>query len=305
MPSCTSLAQELCAVAYVRVVDEHHGIFASGGHGMCFTSAEAPSSQQFTATDAHWKEGHGTSLVLTRACPNTAKAKEAKWEAYKEKLLKELAALQAQEWVVGYTNGSAKRVRGWMQASLRRRFHNTFTQYSESNTTTRWCAGQHSVQDSVEFSFTDTLLANAPKTMRPLPPWLENIVRGGGTSPPVGTSPMASRGGRDLVQIRWVLSHLNVAGSKAADELACDGRQKHPNNLLPLSKRCRVEWDELGLGPMVEAEELQVTSHMDLGGGGGCLVSEVKLTLVAVGFSTVPTVRNSAIRTSVKRGCGS
>ena len=59
------------------------------------------------------------------------------------------------------------------------------------------------------------------------------------------------------VRLRWVPSHLAVPGNEAADALAERGRELHPNNLLPLSKRRRVaEWDELGLEPMVETEPL-------------------------------------------------
>ena len=63
--------------------------------------------------------------------------------------------------------------------------------------------------------------------------------------------------------------HLSM-GNEEADELAGQGREKHPNNLLPQTKRRRVvEWDALGLGRMLESEDLRVTSDVDSGGGGG------------------------------------
>ena len=66
----------------------------------------------------------------------------------------------------------------------------------------------------------------------------------------------AGWGGGD-VQLRWVLSHLSVNGNDEAHAWASLGRHLHPKNLLPLSKKPRVtEWDNLGLEPMAESEQL-------------------------------------------------
>ena len=43
-------------------------------------------------------------------------AKEAKWGTHRDELLRELAELATKGWIVAYTDGSAKKVRGWMQA---------------------------------------------------------------------------------------------------------------------------------------------------------------------------------------------
>ena len=42
--------------------------------------------------------------------------KEAKWGAYKTKMVSELESLVGEGWTVVYTDGSAKVVRGWAQA---------------------------------------------------------------------------------------------------------------------------------------------------------------------------------------------
>ena len=71
----------------------------------------------------------------------------------------------------------------------------------------------------------------------------------------------------EMVQLRWVPSHLKVPGNDGADELAMQGRLLHPNNLLPLSKRGRVlEWDKLGLVPMPTPEASDMGSGADSGG---------------------------------------
>ena len=106
-------------------------------------------------------------------------------------------------------------------------------------------------------------------------------------------------GAGDLLQLRWVPSHLNVPGNDAANELAEQGRCLHPNNLVPLSKRRRVtEWDALGLEPMQESREQCTTSDVDSGcgssgesgdeqlGGGDDSCSEVSSSDAEVQYST-------------------
>ena len=59
--------------------------------------------------------------------------------------------------------------------------------------------------------------------------------------------------------------HLDVKGNGHADQRPL----QHPNNRVPLSKQRRVtEWEDLGLGPMEEAEGLQVTCDVDSGWEG-------------------------------------
>ena len=62
------------------------------------------------------------------------------------------------------------------------------------------------------------------------------------------------------MQLHWVPSHLDVHGNEQADLLAEMGRNLHPNNLMPLSKRQRVtKWDALGLEPMEDPVHVQAT----------------------------------------------
>ena len=68
----------------------------------------------------------------------------------------------------------------------------------------------------------------------------------------------------DLLQLRWVPSHLNVEGNEEAGEVANQGRELHPNSVLPLSKRRRVaEWEALGLQPVLDSEQAREGSSVD------------------------------------------
>ena len=69
----------------------------------------------------------------------------------------------------------------------------------------------------------------------------------------------------DLLQVQWVPSHLGAKGNEGADVLAEKGREMHPNNLLPLSKRVE-EWVQLGLEPMPEVSASEASSDVDSGG---------------------------------------
>ena len=57
-----------------------------------------------------------TTAKLPSARPDPLKLKEEKWGSHKRSLLAELEGMSGEGWVVVYTDGSAKRVRGWMQA---------------------------------------------------------------------------------------------------------------------------------------------------------------------------------------------
>ena len=60
----------------------------------------------------------------------------------------------------------------------------------------------------------------------------------------------------DRLQVRWVPSHLGVAGNEEADKMAERGRLQHPYNEDSLPKRRRLEqqWEELGLEVMSSGE---------------------------------------------------
>ena len=214
--------------------------------------------------------------------------KEAKWGEYKAKLLQELGDLQAQGWEVVYTDGSAKRVRGWMQVGYGVWFG------EGSPRSCHACVPAHERQSISRGELRGVLRAlqdRRPGERMVVVLDSEYVYKG-----VVEWSPKWRRhawrcstgevGHRDLweailwlresaggdVQLRWVPSHLAVPGNEAADALAERGRELHPNNLLPLSKRRRVtEWDELGLEPMVEIEPL---SDPDTGDDSGAGTSE-------------------------------
>ena len=60
--------------------------------------------------------GAPTTARKPAAQPGTLQKKELKWGEHKKTLLLELERMGQEGWVVAYTDGSAKRVRGWMQA---------------------------------------------------------------------------------------------------------------------------------------------------------------------------------------------
>ena len=92
----------------------------------------------------------------------------------------------------------------------------------------------------------------------------------------------------DLLQVRWMPSHLGVKGNEGADVLAERGRGLHPNNLLPLSKRPGVEeLEQFGLEPMPKVCVSETQSDVD--SRGSALVTAVRWTTDRAG-----TVRNSS-----------
>ena len=59
-----------------------------------------------------------TTAAKPAAQVDPIKAKEVKWGAHQDVLLQELADMAAGGGVIVYTDGSAKRVRGWIQAGF-------------------------------------------------------------------------------------------------------------------------------------------------------------------------------------------
>ena len=198
--------------------------------------------------------------------------KEAKWGAYKTKLVAELESLSREDWTVVYTDGSAKVVRGWAQAgygawygpgSLRN--SSDFVPLGEKQSVSRaelrgvlhavrsrrWEEHMIVVLDS-EYVFKGITQWSSK--------WRRHQWRVSGREVEHKELWMAVLAERELagdgLQVRWVLSHLGVAGNEEADKMAEQGRLQHPYNEDSLPKRRRLEqqWEELGLEEMSSGE---------------------------------------------------
>ena len=198
--------------------------------------------------------------------------KEAKWGAYKTKLVAELESLSGEGWAVVYTDGSAKVVRGWAQAgygawygpgSLRN--SSDFVPLGEKQSVStaelrgvlhavrsrRWEERMIVVLDS-EYVFKGIMQWSSK--------WERHQWRVSGREVEHKELWMAVLAERELagdrLQVRWVPSHLRVAGNEEADTMAEQGRLQHPYNEDSLPKRRRLEqqWEELGLEEMSSGE---------------------------------------------------
>ena len=227
-----------------------------------------------------------TTAKLPSARPHPLKLKEEKWGSHKQSLLAELEKMSGEGWVVVYTDGSAKRVRGWMQAGYgvwfgdnnSRNFRAHVPAHERQSISRGELRGLLHAMLSRAAGERMVVVVDSEDVFKAITVWTERWKRHGWRTSlgEVGHIDLwehidGLRGeAGDNLQVRWVPSHLGVAGNEAADELAGQGRELHPYNLLPLSKRRRVtEWDALGLEPMAEVSDLDLGSEVDSGGPSG------------------------------------
>ena len=224
-----------------------------------------------------------TTAKLPSARPDPLKLKEAKWGSHKRSLLAELEGMSGEGWVIVYTDGSAKRVRGWMQAGYgvwfgdnsNRNFRAHVPAHERQSISRGELRGVLHAMLSREAGERMVVVVDSEYIFKAITVWTDKWKRHG------WRTSLGEVGHRDLwehidwlrgeagdkLQVRWVPSHLGVAGNEAADELAGQGRELHPYNLQPLSKRRRVtEWDALGLEPMAEVSDRDLGSEVDSGG---------------------------------------
>ena len=217
--------------------------------------------------------------------PGTLQEKELKWGEHKKTLLLELERMGQEGWVVVYTDGSAKRVRGWMLAGYGVWYgpHNTRNFSAHVPAHERQSISRGEVRGVLHAMLSRAvgermvIVLDSEYVFKDITIWTEQWKRHGwrASTGEVGHRDLweqidlPRRMGGEQLQVRWVPSHLDVEGNEAADELAGKGRELHLNNLPPLSKRRRVtEWDALGLEPMVETSDLEAGPEVDSGGGG-------------------------------------
>ena len=216
--------------------------------------------------------------------PGTLQKKELKWGEHKKTLLLELERMGQEGWVVVYTDGSAKRVRGSMQAGYGVWYGPRNTRNFSAHVPAHECQsisrgelrGVLHAMLSRAVGERMVIVLDSEYVFKGITIWTEKWKRHGWrtSTGEVGHRDLweqidlLRRMGGEQLQVRWVPSHLDVEGNEAADELAGKGRELHLNNLLPLSKRRRVtEWDALGLEPMAETWDLEAGPEVDSGGG--------------------------------------
>ena len=194
-----------------------------------------------------------TTAKLPSARPDPLKLKEEKWGSHKRSLLAELERMSGEGVVVVYTDGSAKRVRGWMQAGYgvwfgnnsSRNFRAHVPAHERQSISRGELRGVLHAMLSREAGEQMVVVVDSEYIFKAITVWTDKWKRHGWrtSSGEVGHRDLWEhidwlRGeAGDKLQVRWVPSHLGVAGNEAADELAGQGRELHPYNLLPLSKR--------------------------------------------------------------------
>ena len=198
--------------------------------------------------------------------------KEAKWGAYKTKVVVELENLSGEGWTVVYTDGSAKVVRGWAQAgfgawygpnSLRNVCD--FVPLGEKQSVSR--AEIRGVLHAVRnrrWEERMVVVLDSEYVFKGITQWSSKWQRHQWSvsgreveHKELWMEVLAERElAGDRLQVRWVPSHLGVAGNEEADKLAEQGRLLHPYNEASLPKRRRLEqqWEELGLEEMSSEE---------------------------------------------------
>ena len=211
--------------------------------------------------------------------------KQAKWGVHTKQLMRELDEFAAQGWTVAYTNGSSKRFCDRMQAGYglwhgansQRNYHNHVSAHERQNVSRAelWGVVLHALLQRQPLERMVVVL-DSEYVYKGAMEWLVKW-RGHGWRCSTGEVEhrdlweeilYLGKVGWGHVQMCWLPSHLNVHGNQEADALASLGRELHPSNIIPLSKRRRVtEWDALGLDPMEDPAQL-LTSGDDSGGSG-------------------------------------
>ena len=198
--------------------------------------------------------------------------KEAKWGAYKTKVVAELETLSGEGWTVVYTDGSAKVVRGWAQAGFGAwygpgspRNISDFVPLGEKQSVSRAeIRGVLHAVRSRQWEEHMVVVLDSECVFKGITQWSSKWQRHewrvSGREVEHKELWMAVLAERELagdrLQVRWVPSHLGVAGNEEADQLAEQGRLLHPYNEESPPKRRRLEqqWEELGLEEMSSGE---------------------------------------------------
>ena len=149
-----------------------------------------------------------TTASKPSAKPDPMQLKEAKWGSHKRRLVEELEKMTAEGWVVAYTDGSAKRVRGWMQAGYGvwygRHVHRNSATHVPSHERQSISRGELGGVLRVALSRQpgermviklDSEYVHHGVGGEMEASWVEDVLRGGGAQKFMGTCPLVARRG--------------------------------------------------------------------------------------------------------------
>lgn len=213
-------------------------------------------------------------------------SKKEKYQHLRESMESVIDQKIKEGWVVVYTDGSSKVVRGWRQAgfggwygenSPRNFSEHVPVQDRQSNNRAELCAVLWVLQHK---TFEEKLhcVLDAEIVYKGITIWMDkwHRHRWGAASGPVGHADLWSKvhflvkAHAESLTFQWVPSHTDIRGNEEADQLAEKGREKHPDNMVHKGKRlCAQALEEVGLELISSGSSEERGSSVDSGRSQG------------------------------------